>query len=368
MKPVRINSTASARTVRSRRPLLLLPVIIFAPLAGCASPQPQPDWAYFPADRDRARVVHLKSFNRLDEIVAPAQPGGWFGRAESASAFVTAPTGMTFRDDRLYICDAPRRRVHIWNLKDGTSGRIGDRDDQPLISPVDVELLPGGSVAIADTERGSIELYAADGSHRSSIRPPTGETFRPVALAATGDEILAADAATHSVHRFSQSGEHRGTFGKQGRGDGEFLFPTGIATHAASIWVTDMLGGRLQRLRKDGTFGESVGRRGNRYGNFAAPRGIAIGRNGIIHIADAEAQCVQLRNERGRLLLAVGAERPGPGFLTLPVGVAAIDDPPPALSRLAPPRFDITSMFIVSNTAGDDKLALFAIGQFENGS
>lgn len=368
MAPVRIAPIASSRSRKPYAQAILLLATAFAALTGCASPQPQPDWAFFPTDRDRARVVHLKSFNRLDEIVSPARTGSWFGSAGTPSAFVTAPTGMTVRDDRLYICDAPRRRVHIWNLEDGTTGRIGDRDEQPLISPVDVELLPDGTIAIADTERGAIELYARDGTRLSTLRPPPGEAFRPVALASIGDEILAADAATHRIHRFGIGGEHRGTFGKQGREEGEFLFPTGIATHADSIWVTDMLGGKLQRFAAGGSFRESVGRRGNRYGNFAAPRGIAISRDGLLHIADAEAQRVQLRDAHGRLLLMVGADRPASGFLPLPVGVAVIDHPPPALMRLAPPGFDITSMFVVSNTAGDAKLALFAIGQFENGS
>lgn len=357
----------SRRSKIRRDPVLLLSVAC-ACLAGCAAPKPQPDWAFFPPDRPRARVVHLKSFNRQGEVVPAPSSGTRLGQVPAPSAFVTAPTGITYCDNRLYVCDAPRRRVHIWNLADGTSGRIGDREAQPLLSPVDVEVLPGGNVAIADSERGIVEIYAAGGERLSSLRPPAAEAFRPVALAAIGDEILAADAATHQVHRFSLAGEHRGAFGSQGRADGEFLFPTGIATHADAIWITDMLGGRLQRFDATGLFHESVGRRGNRYGNFAAPRGLAAGRSGILHIADAEAQRVQLRDERGRLLLLVGTDHPRPGFLPLPVDVAAIDDPPEPLLRLVPPGFEVTSMFVVSNTSGDARLALFAIGRFAAGS
>ena len=54
--------------VRSASPLLLISACVAA-LPGCTAGPVKPELVYFPSSPATARVVHLKSFNRLSELV-----------------------------------------------------------------------------------------------------------------------------------------------------------------------------------------------------------------------------------------------------------------------------------------------------------
>ena len=64
------------------------------------------------------------------------------------------------------------------------------------------------------------------------------------------------------------------------------------------------------------------GRHGNGSGDFASPKGIDVDKNGIIYIAEALFDTVQLFDNTGRYLLAIGSQGNGQGQFWMPSGLS----------------------------------------------
>ena len=77
------------------------------------------------------------------------------------------------------------------------------------------------------------------------------------------DEVLVADTYNHRLQQFNvKTGNFIKSFGKEGRGAGEFNFPCGVCMDdSGNIVVTDTGNSRIQVLTEDGehllTFGEN---------------------------------------------------------------------------------------------------------------
>jgi len=68
----------------------------------------------------------------------------------------------------------------------------------------------------------------------------------------------------------------------------------------------------------------AFGSPGNGLGQFGRPRGLAIDRDGLLYVSDASFGNVQVFQDDGQLLLALGSRgvQDGPGRFSLPSGVA----------------------------------------------
>ena len=90
---------------------------------------------------------------------------------------------------------------------------------------------------------------------------PTNIAFRP-----DSDEIYVADGyGAYVVHIYDNDGNYKSTFGKPGKGDGEFNTPHGVwidsrsPGRAPSVVVADRANGRLQWFTPEGEHLQTVG-------------------------------------------------------------------------------------------------------------
>ncbi len=115
-------------------------------------------------------------------------------------------------------------------------------------------------------------------------------------------------------------------WGREGTGDGEFLFPRGIAVDAAkNIYVVDAHSHRVQLFRPDSTFIASWGGQGSTDGRFYFPNMIAVDENGYVYVVDAGNHRVQKFLPDGTFLTEWGSEGTGEGDFKDPQGIAAGD-------------------------------------------
>ena len=330
-------------------------------LTGCASRSITADIAYFPEQAATAHAVHLKSFNALDELVRVR--GHWTDalRGGFASPFVTRPGGIAYRDDHLYICDPGTNVVHDWDLSTGKSRKFGAGGDFLFGKPVAVAVDADGTVYVADADHAEIVALAGNAAPQSL--QPDRESYRPVALAIHERTLLAADVAAHQIDVFSApDGAHQSSFGGAGSDPGKLYFPTGVTTDGAgNIFVSDMMNGRVQGFSTDGSPLIAMGQPGDRYGDMGKPRHLAMGPDGVIFIADPEFRRVHLFDNKGRLLMLLGADR-GPGSTPMPVGVAVALEIPASIASLVPTDFDAQYFLFVANGFGEKRLSLYAIG------
>lgn len=332
---------------------------------GCAPPSISAELAYFPSAPAVPRVVHLKSFNRLHELVAHRVTFRESVRGNAISPSVGTPAGLAYAKNTLYICDTTRNVVHGWNLISGIGHMIGADSENPLGEPVAVAIGErSGHVFVADTGRSRIAEFDSVGRFVRGIKPPERDVYRPVSVAVADRKLLVTDIAAHRIDVFdTDSGSWLTSFGGVGTGPGSFYFPMGVcALHNGRLAVSDMMNARVQLF--DATFRQvlSMGGPGNHLGDFGKPRHIAVGPDGVLFIADAEFMHVHLFTQTGQLLMLVGGAGETPGATPLPVGVVVATDVPANIRQLVPDGFMADYFLFVSNSIGAKRLSLFAVG------
>lgn len=339
-------------------------VVICVAASGCAVRRVTPEPVYFPPPPSVAHVVHLKSFNRLTEVVGePRDKKRLFGRRISSPA-VARPAGVAYDAEQLYICDAEAGYVHVWDLANGRSRRVGHRGDVVLIKPVAVAVDDRGRVYVADTQRGEVVAYNADGSFLQRFKAWTRDAYRPVAVAVREGELYVADLEGLRIDVFSTvDGRMTDSIAAGDAPDIESMFPMGIAFDDGSRWyVSDAMGSRV--LAFDGRkMVSSFGGRGNRYGRMGKPRGLAVGPDGVVFVADPEFAHVHLFDRRGRLLMLFGGAQDATGGTPAPVGVATAANLPETITSLVPEDFAADYFVFVTNSIGIKRVSLFAVGR-----
>lgn len=338
--------------------------LLFA--GACRTPNNRADIAYFPPPPAPPHVVHLKSFNSLDDLVPPRVTLLEVIRGGSISPFVDTPAGVAYKNDRLYICDTGLNGVHVWNLSTGQANRIGVSGAVILRKPVDVAVDDAGNIFVADSDRGEIVGFDSNGKPLSSCKPPDGQPFKPVAVTTCAGSLGVADIATHRIALCSSNdGDGVPSFhGEVGSLPGQFYFPTGVSIDRNGNWVvSEMMNARVQVL--DQSFGSlrTMGQPGNRFGDLGKPKHVDVGPDGTIFVADGEFGHVHLFNSEGQLLMLLGGPGNGPGATPMPFGVAVAENLPENLESLVPADFDAQYYLFVTNTIGGKRINLFAVGK-----
>jgi len=342
-----------------------MPSLLMLTVTGCAISMPEAEPVYFPSPPSAARVVHLKSFNRLGELVSHRRSLLELLRGRAADPYIGTPAGVTYRDGRLYICDTDLNAVHVWNLATGEAKRIGSSEDGELAKPVDVAVDDAGRIYVADTGRGEVVVFDAAGRPLPyRFRPPGREPYRPVSVAAAQSRIYVTDIARHLVDVFAPAnGSHLESFGSIGVEAGRLYFPTGVALNGAgNVLVSDMMNARVQVFDSRYRPLLSMGRPGNRYGEMGKPRHLAVGADGVVFITDVEFRHVHLFNAHGQLLMLLGGPDNRPGGTPMPVGVTVANTLPDPIAGLVPDDFHATYFVFVTNSTGSRRISLFAVG------
>ncbi|MBT0773559.1 redoxin domain-containing protein [Kineosporia sp. J2-2] len=131
----------------------------------------------------------------------------------AAGAWFAQPSGLSVGAGGLWVADAESSALRlVWTPDDGPVqvrtavgqglfefGREdGDGWDARLQHPLGVQVLPDGTVAVADTFNGSVRRYDPVTDQVSTLHENLGE---PSALIVVHHQMHVADAARHQVHR-----------------------------------------------------------------------------------------------------------------------------------------------------------------------
>ncbi len=218
---------------------------------------------------------------------------------------------------QVFLFDLERDQVHIVPKESlgGAPVGVAFEGDRPWV------IVPQAKVAL---------LFGRDGAPLRRIE--LSECERPVGVAIDAeagkfyvtDTSSSASSEGHVVHIYElASGEHQGTVGRRGEGQGELFFPTFISlAPGGGFLVADTMNARVQQFDAEGAFVRQFGERGDQFGQFDKPKGIATDSFGNVYIVDSFFSVVQIFNREGRLLLFFGGRGDSPGFLSNPAGIA----------------------------------------------
>ena len=184
-------------------------------------------------------------------------------------------------DPPVLVFDRDGNMIAQWTRKDGV--------------PADAHLVyvvPDDGVYLADRDAHQILKYTSEGElvmslgnrHRAELQAPFNHPadmcVAPPGSPLTGEIFVADGYGNSSVHHFSASGNHIGSFGSPGSSAGEFRVPHSVRVSVdGRIYVADRENNRVQIFSPDGEFIEE-------WTDFKKPMGIHIDTAGIVYVTD----------------------------------------------------------------------------------
>jgi sugar lactone lactonase YvrE len=147
---------------------------------------------------------------------------------------------------------------------------------------------PRGFLYVVD-KTARIQKFGRDGRFLFGWTTPASDNGRPTGIAVAPDgDVLVADTHYHRILRYSPEGALRGSFGREGRCPGEFLYPTGIACLPdGTIFVSEYGGNdRVQVFSPDGRLLRGWGAYGDGPAEFKRPQSLALSSDRL-YVADA---------------------------------------------------------------------------------
>jgi DNA-binding beta-propeller fold protein YncE len=238
------------------------------------------------------------------------------------------PVGVAISGDRLYVADARRGLVEVF---DRNGSRLPSIGAGYLKAPVHVAVGPiDGRIYVCDRGRDAVVVYSADGERlrilgSGGVDPTsTPVAWRPLTLGFADDGALyVADASERQqIVSFSPTGRRMTVFGSGlpiGRTGSPLSFPNGLAVTGDSLLVADSNNGRVLVLGRDGGFVREIRTDG-------LPRGIAATGGGGFIVTDAALNSVTAYSSAGRPIAVAGLTGSTAGLFSAPSGVAIGED------------------------------------------
>ncbi len=171
--------------------------------------------------------------------------------------------------------------------------------------PIGIAVAASGDVYVTDARKRVVRLGQSGNFKGEWGREGTGlgEFANPVGIAVAPDgSVLVSDYDQDRIQKFTADGQFLAEFGAQGSGPGQFNAPADLAIDASgSLYVADFYNHRVQKLRADGSFEKLIGRPG-RIGSGALhyPTGVTVTPKGDILVADAYNYQLQWFDRKGR--------------------------------------------------------------------
>jgi ABC-type multidrug transport system ATPase subunit/DNA-binding beta-propeller fold protein YncE len=188
----------------------------------------------------------------------------------------------------------PVANVHLWPVPP---------NDTLQPAPRSLTIGARGELIALDTNA-RVLVFAADGSIARQWRMPDNRNGNPEGVCVLSDgRIAVGDTHYHRVVVFSPDGKTFTTFGKEGRGPGEFIYPVAVTKDDRdNLYIAEYgSNDRVQKFTSDGKFLLAFGGFGTRPGEFQRPSGL-VWRDGKIYAADAFNNRIQVFSDDGKFL------------------------------------------------------------------
>lgn len=330
--PLRGHAGIGPRSGEALAAVLLVAVLLLA--VGCRTTAPPvfpriSPALVWPLSPDAARIRYVGELRGESSLKAPVRGlDAWRAALVGPKPEVafSRPVAVAVSGEVVFVADTGLGVVHRLDLAARSYALLRGNEEDVLRVPIDLCLIPGELLLVADRGRGVVDVFGLDGDWRSTERWPA--ILTPVALAWQPGErhLWIVDSTAHACFCVSETWTIQRCIGQRGVSPGAFNYPRAVAWHPAlGLAVVDAMNFRVQVLDPIGVAQLSFGEKGDAAGDFSNPRGIAVDSDGHFHVVDNQFENVQIFDPEGRLLLAYGEGGGGPGQFSLPAGIT-IDD------------------------------------------
>lgn len=237
------------------------------------------------------------------------------------------PIGIAYAAGRLYVSDAVRNRVVVFDTAGAMLALWGDM--VPAFGrPMHLSMDRNGLLHVAEYLNDRVSVLDSSGALVKWVGgvggTGPGELDAPGGVAVLDGRVFVADFYNHRVGVFGPGGT--GQLGRPGRVFAARMhYPTDVAVDDSLVYVADAYNHRIQVFRPDGQYVRrwggllGFGGRGSLKGWFKVAIGLAVA-VGQVYVADFYNDRVQIFTDRGRFL---GVVRDS---LSLPTDVAVTAD------------------------------------------
>ena len=331
---------------------------------GCASWQnPPPEKpVFFPGGTHEPRLQYLTSYSQAEDISPQNRWLAFLVGRSSSQRHIVKPYGLAFSSNQLLVCDTVPGCIEILDLAHKSFSTFAPKGQGRLRNPVNIAVDPDGTRYVADSARGMVLIYAANGTCLGSVGD-AGQ--KPTDVLVTGDRLYVTDLKSHRVAIYRKQDRQYLQSIPRDDGDaaGRLYLPVNMARDAnGCLYVSDAGAFCVKKYDADGRFLRAFGSHGDSPGEFARPRGVAVDRQGRVFVADADTQVVQIFDPDGRLLMFFGVPGKSEAALNLPAKVLIDYDHTERYRRYAAPGFELEYLVLVTNQYGNRKVSVYGFG------
>ncbi|KAL5510522.1 hypothetical protein EMCRGX_G006082 [Ephydatia muelleri] len=124
------------------------------------------------------------------------------------------------------------------------------------------------------------------------------------------------------IRVFDQAGQHKGTIGSVGSGDGQYICPCGLFIKGDVMYVAEYWNHRIQKLTTGGQFLQKFGQCGSDQGQFQFPVSVIVDQRDRLIVSDSGNHRVVILDQAGTWLLTINGNVPDSHGFQIPFGVA----------------------------------------------
>ena len=164
-----------------------------------------------------------------------------------------------------------------------------------------------GNIVVADCgnyriQKFSRTLTAVDTKAIGRVICPSGIAFNP-----SNRKVYVVDWDNNSIRVLNSDLTSCSTFGKEGKGKGQFFYPWGVACDSTGkVYVADTGNHRIQVFTADGRCRGVFGRHGFEKGELDQPQGVAVDANDMVYISEGWKVQVSVFTSDGRFVTSFG--------------------------------------------------------------
>ena len=190
---------------------------------------------------DDADSIYVSSWHKLQKFTSRGERIGEKGKKEGD------PRGLTFYNNKVYVCDSDNHRIQIFDLDLNFVQSIGSRGEGrgEFNAPFDVKFDTSGNMYVA--ERGNERIQVMDRSGQFIREFGKGRLKGPSGLHIADKYVYVCDLIGGCIVVYETSGQFVTSFGRYGQNEGEFYHPFCITSCVDGyIHVCDFGNNRVQ--------------------------------------------------------------------------------------------------------------------------
>ncbi|MCP4338721.1 MAG: hypothetical protein GY799_07470 [Desulfobulbaceae bacterium] len=246
----------------------------------------------------------------------------WQSRLSEGHMYAPAYVAHNRLDNSLWVADSGNNRIKVYRLDPAfTLNPATAPSADGFNNPVGITFDTLDTIFIADSGNNRIRSYSSDLNHQQD----TGNTWSngPGTLASdSADNFYVVERSSHLLQKLNSNGELIISWGRFGKGRGEFDEPHFVAVDSSdNIYVTDGGNHRVQKFDNNGVYLTEWGGQGSRDGEFDSPRGIAVDSSDNIFVVDNANHRVQKFDAAGVFISSFGSLGNADAEFRSPIGI-----------------------------------------------